>query len=318
MDVLPQVSPGVYWAKTDVVRTADGADIRYRVLADPDRPAGPAVVLLSGFLCPDTWWHFLVPELLEDGYRVVLLHYRGIATSTMPPVPVREALSVERYAQDVLDVLHAAGVHEASFVGHSMGGQVMVEVARRIPERVVSMTSVTGAWRSPTKDLYGQGWLVSPVTAGLVRLLRLLPGPMGTATWRTVWRTLPFLPIGRAATAFGPLTPGAIVDSYEAHARQLTGEYFVEALAAMHEHDPGEDLEHLHAPTLVITGDGDPFTPPGVARRMAERLPRAELLVVEQATHGAILEHPRLVNDAIRGHLARVTGHVPVGGRAAG
>jgi 3-oxoadipate enol-lactonase len=307
--VLPQQTPGVYWAKTSSVRTADGADIAYRVLADPDRPPGPAVALLAGFLCPDTWWHFLVPELVDAGYRVVLLHYRGIATSTMPEGPVGAALSVERYAEDVLDVLHAAGIAEVALVGHSMGGQVMVEVATRIPDRVVSMTSVTGAWRSPTKDLYGQGWLVSPVVAQAVRALRLLPGPMGTAAWRTLWRTLPFLPIGRAATAFGPLTPGDVVDSYEAHARTLTGEYVVEALAAMHVHDPGEALDRLDIPTLVITGDGDPFTPTAVARRMVERLPQAQLLVVADASHGAILEHPELVNEAILAHLATTTGH---------
>lgn len=304
--VLPQLSPGVYWSKTSTVLTSDGARIAYRVLSDPDRPAaGQTVTLLSGFLCPDTWWHFLVDDLLDAGHRVVLLHYRGIATSTMPPGPVGRALSVEQYAQDVLDVLHAAGIDETALIGHSMGGQVMLEVARRIPDRVRSLTSITGAWRSPTKDLYGQGWLMSPVAASMVRTLRLLPGPMGTAVWRTLWTTLPFLPLGRAATAFGPDTPDDIVASYEAHARTLTGEYFVEALAAMHDHDPGDLVDQLDIPTLVITGDRDPFTPIGVAKRMAERLPQADLLVVEGGSHGTILEHPERVDAAILAHLAK-------------
>ncbi len=305
--VLPQLSPGVYWAKTSTVRTADGADISYRVLTDPDHGPGPAVALLSGFLCPDTWWHDLVPELLASGHTVVMLHYRGIASSSMPTATNGSpALSITRYAEDVLDVLHAAGIDRVSLVGHSMGGQVMVEVARRIPERVEAMVSVTGAYRSPTKDLYGQGWLVSPLAEQLIRGLGLLREPMGTAVWRTVWRTVPFLPVGRAAAAFSHRTPAAIVDSYEAHARTLTGEYFVEALRAMHEHDPGDVLEQLDIPALVITGDADPFTPTAVARTMVERLPQAELLVVQDASHGAILEHPTIVNPAILAHLGGV------------
>lgn len=308
--VLPQIQPGVYWAKDRHVRTSDGADIAFRVLEDPDRPGGPVVALLAGFLCPDTWWHFLVGDLLGAGHRVVLLHYRGIATSTMPPGPVGDALSIERYAQDVLDVLHAAGIDRVSLVGHSMGGQVMVEVARRTPDRITSMTSVTGAWRSPTKDLYGQGWLVSPLTGSLLTALRAMPGGVRGGIWRALTATVPLLPLGRAATAFGPRTPGRIIASYEAHLATLSGPYVVEALRAMHDHDPPADVEHLAAPTLVIAGDRDPFTPASVARRMVEQLPQAELLVVPDATHGAILEHPRVVGDAILTHLAKATGHL--------
>ncbi|WP_370325616.1 alpha/beta fold hydrolase [Euzebya sp.] len=307
----PQISPGVYWAKDRTVTTADGARIAFRVLRDDDLPPGPTVALLSGFLCPDTWWHHLTPQLVAAGYRVVMLHYRGIATSTAPEWPDDRSMTVERYAEDVLDVLHAAGVHEVNLIGHSMGGQVMVEVARRIPDRVTSMTSITGAYRSPTRGMYGQGWLIEPAMTQLIRLLRPLRGQMGTAVWRTVWRTVPFLPLGRAATAFSARTPDDIVASYEAHAVTLTGEYFIAALEAMHRHDPGDVLGDLDVPTLVISGDTDPFTPRAVAEEMVEGLPQAELLVVPDTSHGAILEEPEVVGDAVLTHLAKATGHLP-------
>lgn len=301
---LPQVSPGVYWAKTEATTTADGARIAYRVLSDDDLPPGPTVTLVGGFLCPDTWWHFLTPALLDAGYRVVMLHYRGIATSGMPQGSVEDALSIDHYAEDVLDVLHAAGIGQTALIGHSMGGQVMIEVARRIPQRITRMVSVTGAYRSPLKDLYGQGWLFSPIASSLIRILGLLREPMGSALWRTVWRTLPFLPLGRAAAAFGPRTPADIVRSYEDHAVTLTGEYFLASARAMHGHDPGDLLQTLDIPTLVITGDADPFTPISIAQTMVQRLPEATLMVIPDTTHGAILEEPELVNAAILAHLS--------------
>lgn len=308
---LPQISPGVYWTKTRSVTAADGARITYAVLADPDQPPGPAVALLGGFLCPDTWWHDLTPALLDAGYRVVMLHYRGIATSGLPDVLDESSVCVERFAQDVLDVLHMAALDEVSLIGHSMGGQVMIEVARRIPQRITAMVSVTGAYRAPTMDLYGQGWLVRPAIQQLIRGLRLLREPIGTAVWRTVWRAMPFLPLARAAMAFSSRTPGDIVASYEDHAASLTGEYFVACLAAMHGHDGSAHLPGLDIPALVITGDRDPFTPKSVAERMVELLPDAELLIIAGASHGAILEEPELVNEAILRHLAKATGHVP-------
>lgn len=301
----PTPTPGVYWPKDRSVVTSDGATVRFTVLGE----RGPAVALLSGFLCPDTWWYHLAPSLVEAGYRVVLLHYRGIATSSLPTRLDDESISIERFAEDALDVLHAAGIAEVSLVAHSMGGQVMLEVARRIPDRVRGMVSVTGAYRSPLKDLYGHGWVIDPVAGRVVWGLRMLPDQVGTTLWRTVWRTVPFLPVGRLVTAFGPKSPADIIRSYEEHAASLSAEYVTAVASAMRRHDPGDLLPSLGMPTLVITGDADPFTPLRAAKRMVELLPDATLLVVPGASHGCILEEPETVNTAILEHLA---GHDPV------
>lgn len=306
---LPQVSPGIYWTKPHRTITADGAEIHYAVLADEDQPPGPAVVLLSGFLCPDTWWHYLVPELLRNGYRVVMLHYRGIGTSSLPSDADHRSISIERFAEDALDVLHAAGIDRVSLIGHSMGGQVLVEVARRIPSRLDAVVSVTGAYRAPTRDLYGAGWLVAPAVGQAVRGLKLLPDVVGTTVWRTLWQRVPFLPLGRLATAFSSRTPSDVVASYVAHAAELPGSYFISVLDAMHRHDGSDAVPGIEVPALVITGDRDPFTPQAVAERMVELLPDGELIIVPRTTHGAILEEPDLINDAILTHLAKATGH---------
>ena len=302
----PQLSPGVYWPKDRSTTTADGASIRWTTLPERAGNGRPTVALLSGFLCADTWWHDMAPALADAGYRVVLLHYRGIATSGLPRTGVDPGgLSVERFAEDVLDVLHAAGIDEVSLVGHSMGGQVMVEVARRIPARVRSMVGVTAADRSPFRDLYGAGWLAHPMVSTVLRALHLLREPMGTAVYRTVWRTLPFLPLARASTAFGPLTPADVLQSYSDHAAQLSGDYFTAVLRAMHRHDPGDLLSELDHPTLLVAGSDDPFTPLRTAKRMSTQLARSELFVVPDTTHAAILEASTEVNRAVLRHLQR-------------
>lgn len=310
----PQLSPGVYWPKDRSTTTADGATLRWTTLPDRGGNDRPTVALLSGFLCADTWWHDMAPALSDAGYRVVLLHYRGIAGSGLPRTGLDpRGLSVERFAEDVLDVLHAAGVAEVSLVGHSMGGQVMVEVARRIPGRIRSMVGVTAADRSPFRDLYGAGWLAHPLVSTVLRGLRLLREPMGTAVYRTVWRTLPFVPLARASAAFGPLTPADVLRSYTDHAAQLSGAYFTAVLHAMHRHDPGDLLRGLHHPTLLVSGSHDPFTPLATAERMADQLPAADLVVIPETTHGAILEASTEVNRAVLRHLQH---HHPADPRA--
>jgi poly(3-hydroxyoctanoate) depolymerase len=45
------------------------------------------------------------------------------------------------------------------------------------------------------------------------------------------------------------------------------------------------ELGQLQIPTLLLWGDNDPISPPAVGRRLAELLPRAELLVVPGGEH---------------------------------
>jgi alpha-beta hydrolase superfamily lysophospholipase len=73
----------------------------------------------------------------------------------------------------------------------------------------------------------------------------------------------------------------------------------------MHMHSAEDLLRSIDAPTLIIVGDKDNFTPPWLGRVMASRIPIAELLVVPGGTHGTIIEEPKLVNRSIVDFLER-------------
>lgn len=306
----PQLRPGVHWDTHATVTTADGAEVGWAVLPAEgnDAAEAPTVVLLSGFLCADTWWHFLAPALSEAGLRVIIPRYRGIAGSGSPTRPASSSMSIERFAEDVLDVLHAAGVRKVALVGHSMGGQVMVEVARRIGDRVWAMAAVTATYRSPSLDLYGAGRLVDPLAGVVAGTLDRIGDPLATHVYRAVWRTLPLVPAMRAVRAFGRHTPADLLRSYGDHGASLTGPQFTGTLAAMVRHRPDVAvLEALDIPTAVIAGEHDPLTPVAVAREMVDHLPRATLHVVADTTHAAILEAPTEVNRLVGDHLAAHT-----------
>jgi pimeloyl-ACP methyl ester carboxylesterase len=58
-------------------------------------------------------------------------------------------------------------------------------------------------------------------------------------------------------------------------------------------------LETLQVPTLLITGDADLYTPPPVARMFAEKIKKAQLLVIPECGHSAYWEQPELFNRAV-------------------
>ena len=58
-------------------------------------------------------------------------------------------------------------------------------------------------------------------------------------------------------------------------------------------------LETITAPTLLLTGDADLYTPPSVLRLFTQRFPRCESIVLPECGHSAYWEQPEAFNRAV-------------------
>ena len=299
MQALP---PGVLWPKDRSVLSDDGTTITYTFLGPSE---GRVVALCSGFLCPDTWWYYLAPALERAGYRVLLFHYRGIATSGLPADTGSHSFTVNRYAADLRAIAEAEDLHDMVLVGHSMGVQVMLEAFRMLRTRSSAVVALTGPYASPIRTLYGRRELVY-----VYELTRLAAGatfpPLLRAYWRAIWRYVPFLAIGRAVKAFGPRTSEAIVQSYVEHAAAMDPRLVIRIAEGMHEHDAMDLLPEIDVPALVVIGGKDPFSPPDLGHEMVRAMPDAVLKTVPNGTHGTILEYPEMVNGFVLDFLANL------------
>ena len=114
------------------VVSADDVRVRYH-----QSGRGPvAIVLVHGWLCDSRYWRLQVPAL-EQQYRVVTLDLAGHGESGFG----REAWTIQAFAQDVAAVVHALGAERVILVGHSMGGPVVIEVAR-LADAVIGVIGV--------------------------------------------------------------------------------------------------------------------------------------------------------------------------------
>lgn len=299
---MSKLQPGVFWPKDRSVTSDDGATITYTFLGPPD---GRVVALCSGFLCPDTWWYYLAPALERAGYRVLLFHYRGIATSGLPRDTNSHAFTVGRFAADLRAIAEAENLRDMVLIGHSMGVQVMLEAYRMLRSRSSAVVALTGPYASPVRTLYGRREMVYVYECTRLALTAMFP-PLLRASWRGVWRYVPFLAIGRAVKAFGPRTSEAIVQSYVEHAAAMDPKLVIRIAEGMHEHDAMNLLPEIDVPALVVIGGKDPFSPPDLGRHMAAAMPDAVLKTVPNGTHGTILEYPEMVNGFVLDFLADV------------
>jgi pimeloyl-ACP methyl ester carboxylesterase len=99
---------------------------------------GADVLLLHSTVCDRRMWDPQWQAFQDAGLRVARCDFRGFGRTPVPSGPYNEA-------EDVLEVLDAAGFERAAVVASSHGGRVALELAARWPDRVSRLAPVCGA-----------------------------------------------------------------------------------------------------------------------------------------------------------------------------
>jgi pimeloyl-ACP methyl ester carboxylesterase len=76
-------------------------------------------------------------------------------------------------------------------------------------------------------------------------------------------------------------------------------------IRGMHAHSAEDILESIAVPVLIVHGTNDPFTPLIVAQEMAERIPNAKLVIIEDGSHTLPIESPDEIVAELRPFLKK-------------
>ena len=117
----------------DPVHSFDGVPIAYETHGE----GAPALVLVHGWSCDRSYWAAQI-EPLARALRVVAVDLAGHGESGLE----REAWTIAAFGADVAAVVDTLGLDRVVLVGHSMGGDVILEAARRLPGRVAGLVWV--------------------------------------------------------------------------------------------------------------------------------------------------------------------------------
>jgi len=129
----PTPSPVVSVPRDGRTESFDGLSIAYTVSGSGDG----ALVFVHGWSCDRGYWEAQVEDLSPD-FRVVTIDLAGHGDSGSE----RTDWSVEAFGRDVEAVVDDLGLESVILVGHSMGGFVALEAARRMPGRVAGVIGV--------------------------------------------------------------------------------------------------------------------------------------------------------------------------------
>jgi pimeloyl-ACP methyl ester carboxylesterase len=114
----------------------DGTKLAYQESGAGD----PPFVFVHGWTCDHTSFAPQV-EHFEPTHRVLAVDLRGHGRSDAP----EQEYTIPGFADDVAWLCREVGVDAAIFVGHSMGGTVVLELAARHPELVTAVVMIDAA-----------------------------------------------------------------------------------------------------------------------------------------------------------------------------
>jgi pimeloyl-ACP methyl ester carboxylesterase len=111
------------------------------------------------------------------------------------------------------------------------------------------------------------------------------------------------------------LCPREDFEPYFEHLSQLDLRGYFALARDLFSHDASDLLEQVRVPALVVAAERDLFAPAARSREMAARIPGAELLVLREGSHAALVEQPELVALTLEKLLARIEAGATSAGR---
>ena len=247
-------------------------------LAYLDSHDGLTLLLIHGFPLSGGMWEGQIVEL-RDELRIIAPDLRGHGHSDAPDPPY----TIAEFADDLAGLMDHLSIHGPFIVcGLSMGGYIAFEFYRRYREHVAGL--VLMATRAGADSEEGQANRDKAVAA--VR---------AEGVTAVIESMLPKL--------FSPQTSEhqpELVAALKELMVMTSEDGMIGALEAMKTRvDSTALLAEIDVPTLVIHGSDDQIVPPPEAKAMADAIPEAELLLVEDAGHLPNIEQPDIVNEAL-------------------
>jgi pimeloyl-ACP methyl ester carboxylesterase len=255
-----------------------------RVYFEDDGGGGAAVVLHGGLLdsVADVRESDIVRALPAGEFRLIYVDHRGLGQSDKPHDP--EAYTMRLRAADAVAVLDELDIARAHFIGMSWGGRLGFGIGEHAPERVLSL--VIGGQQP-------YAWPDSPLTRAVTE------GLLGTRTEG----------MEALVQAFEQFWDVRFPDPMRARWLENDPEALEAAWGTvLAEGAVSDDLQSWPMPCLIFIGEGDAdFL--DQARRGADEIPKAELILLAEADHyAAHISQDHVVSDAVLRTLRAAAG----------
>lgn len=280
-------------ATRTTVRLDDGAQLCVEAIGDAN---DPALLLIGGATWSMDWWEDdLCRRLADRGRLVVRYDQRDTGRSTSYP-PGSPGYTSADQVTDALAVLDALAIGRANVVGLSMGGFIAQRLALEHRDRITTLTLMSTSPVDPAIE-----GLPAPAPQIQATFTDQSPEPdwndRDAVVEHIIEAERPYAGPGNFDESRLQAIAGRVFDRTNDIAASLTNHFILEDGA------PADtQLNQLRGlPTLVLHGTADPMFPPAHGKALADAIPGARLVELDDVGHQLPPPHlwPRLIDTLI-------------------
>ncbi|SDH07979.1 MULTISPECIES: alpha/beta fold hydrolase [unclassified Duganella] len=248
----------------------------------------PAVVLLHSSMSSKSQWSSLKAQL-ADAYRCIPVDLQGYGASPFPADAGDDYVHTLAHEVDAVVAAIASELEPGEafhLIGHSFGGACALHMARRMPQRVLSLTLFEPVAFHLLPETH-------PAKAEIVDVVGRITS---SASDRDATRI--FIDYWNRAGAFDD-APHAAQEKMVAQIAKVKLDF----QALLGEQATLDDLSMLTMPALVMAGERSPASTRLLVEQLGVSLPSATASKLRTAHMGPIT-HGDIVNPAIAGFLS--------------
>jgi pimeloyl-ACP methyl ester carboxylesterase len=245
---------------------------------------GYPLILIMGYGSTMNLWESALISKLASQYKVIIFDNRGIGNSNTGTKP----FSIEQFCEDTAGFMDALDIQQAHVLGWSMGSLIAQELILRHPSRVNKLilysTYCSEGMFPPNPEIIQQltDMTGTPEERGMRFISVLFPGIWLQNNGHRIGEIF-FRPMGN-----------------------LPEETLQQQSKAIDEWNGSEDLlGEIHNPVLLITGTEDCLVLPQNSHFMHEKIPNAQLDLIENGGHGLMFQYPDMFCEKVVGFLAK-------------
>lgn len=258
-------------------------------------PKKPVLVFNYGLVCSNHHWKYQLNYFDQAGYQVLIHDYRGHFQSTGGADI--EKMTFRQFSEDIHGLCSFLGIKKAFMLGHSMGVNICLQVAKDFPDLVCGMVLISGTFM-PVKDVMFDSNVMEFLTPSLTAALDKYPNFM-----KKVWSSAGSNPLVKTIIHTTGFNKGKVskefIEIYLNRVAQLGVEVFFQLFEEMTKQNIVSNLQRMKIPALIIGGQNDNVIPNHLQRTLAELLPVSETYFLKDGSHVPQADYPELINERV-------------------
>jgi len=256
-----------------MITNVNGINLYYE-----DKGEGPAIVFIHGLGENADSWKYQM-DYFQKSFRVINVDLRGHHRSEDGD----KFITMELFAEDVIELLNKLEIEKAHFVGLSMGGLICQELTKKYSDRMLTMTLCDAA------GFYPEEMATTGLQQRLERIEKMPMEELGAL-------------IGKAASKpdLDEKELNWVISLFQLNRPKPYAQATESTLKA----DYREIHANINVPTFILVGALDPVTPISFAQYLNEHIKNSKMQIIPEASHMSKIDNYQGFNKALLEFLA--------------